>query len=393
MTDQPPDRDEHGRFKASKHPAGGGAWEPYSDIGTEDANGVVTGRPGTHDELLLSKGLDPDEWEITNMRFGEYKGVTSTRWSARRRARPLVEHADLSEIMAAIHLWGIPQPAPKLFDDGKEAFVVALADWQIGGTGPGGGSRETTERILALGAAVRERVVELRASGRTLPHLVVLGLGDLVESCTGFYSNQPFTVDLDNREQMKLAYSLLVALLRQWSELFPRVTIVPIGGNHGETRSAFKVETGPNDNKDVLAFEIARDIFNENPGFDHLEWQIPGGELSQVVEAGGAIVGVTHGHMFSGGANAGAKAEKWWKNQVFGKQPVRTADILISGHFHHFSSIEFSDEGRTWFQCPAEDNGSEWFTNFSGQSSAPGTLTMRVGRACGPRLWDDLKIL
>lgn len=374
---------------------GSGPWPEHTEIGLHDAEGVVPGAM-TEEGALQLMGLDPKEWEVVSFRVGRWpvqgEIKESTRLSAKRRVRPLREQLDIDSLLKAVDTWGTPAAPPKIHT-GPTAQVVNLADWQLGGTGPGGGSRETIQRVLTLGGAFVEMVNARRLQGIEDSALIVTGLGDLVESCTGFYSNQPFSVDLDNRAQMKAAYMLVSALLRQWVPLFPEVIVAPIGGNHGETRSAFKVETGPSDNKDVLTFEIVKDVLSERKGYEHISWQIPDGELSQVVDVAGAKLGITHGHMFSGGTNAAAKATKWWQNQMFGLQPVKDANILVSGHFHHYSAVEFSDSGRTWFQTPAMDNGSEWFTNFSGQSSAPGTLTFRMGRGCGPRLWDDLKIL
>lgn len=392
-----PERDEHGRFKRGGTAPGSIGWTPRVEIGLHDAEAVLTGGL-TENAALIEMGLDPLLWEVVSYRISRWPGAEgaadkeATKLSAKRRVRPLRDTLDIDDLLQAVEAWGTPIP-PRIHDTGTDAFVVNLADWQIGGTGPGGGSRETLARLLALGGSVAERATQLRLAGFEIPVLVVTGLGDLVEGCTGFYSNQPFTVDLDNRAQMKMAYMTLSALLRQWASLFSRIVVAPIAGNHGETRSAFKNETGPGDNKDILAFEIVRDVLAERKGFEHFEWQIPGSELAQVIDVAGAKLGITHGHMFSGGTNAAAKATKWWQGQMFGLQPVKDANILVSGHFHHLSMVEFSDSGRTWFQTPAMDNGSEWFTNFSGQSSAPGTLTFRMGRSCGPRMWDDLKIL
>lgn len=386
----PPERDQHGRFLPTKDSVGD---QPRADISRTDAMIVAVGIL-TEDEILISKGLDPALWEVVSYKTSEWPGGTSTKVSAKRRAQELAPLADMEELTELVARLGVPEkPSARHSGSSEDGLVVNLSDWQVGGTGPGGGSRETIERVLAAGQNVVQYVHELRMSGRTMDELVVTGLGDIVEGCTGFYPNQPFSVDLDNRSQIKMSYQLITALLRMWVPMFPSVKVVPIGGNHGETRSAFKSETGPGDNKDVLAFEIVKSVLEGREGYDHVEWQIPDGELSTTFTVGGTTIGITHGHMFSGGPNAAAKAERWWKGQTFGLQSVKDASILVSGHFHHFSSVEFSEAGRTWFQAPAMDNGSAWFTEFSGQSSAPGMLVFRAGRGCGPRQWDDLKII
>ena len=36
-----------------------------------------------------------------------------------------------------------------------------------------------------------------------------------------------------------------------------------------------------------------------------------------------------------GGAGAEGKLIKWWSNQAMARLPMSSADILITGHFHH----------------------------------------------------------
>jgi hypothetical protein len=374
---------------------------PFVEVGMTTASAMLSGSLDP-DAALLAMGLDPARWDVARCSVrkednAKYPGGVRCYTSVQAIARPipLADTLPAGELLKLAKSWGKPAKA-RPSGAGKavwDSLVVCLADWQVGGVGPGGNSSDTIDRVLALGDSVADRALELRAAGRNIDQLVVLGLGDLVEGCTGFYANQLFSVDLHNREQIRTTYMLITALLKKWAPLFPVVHVATIGGNHGQTREGGKVVTGPGDNKDVLAFEIVRDTLADLPGYGHLTWDIPDGELSLRVDVSGVSVGITHGDLFSGGANAAAKAERWWKGQVFGLREVADAKILFSGHFHHFSSVEWAESGRTWFQTPAMDNGSQWFTDLSGLSSAPGTLTMRVGKGCGPRLWDDLKIL
>ena len=45
--------------------------------------------------------------------------------------------------------------------------------------------------------------------------------------------------------------------------------------------------------------------------------------------------------------------------------------------------------GRLWLQAPTLDNGSDWLTRLTGESSRPGLLVFTTT----PDGWDDLKIL
>jgi hypothetical protein len=83
------------------------------------------------------------------------------------------------------------------------------------GKGEGGGSAGIVARFLAGIDEVEARWRELVKAGRPLNRLVVVGLGDLVESCSGHYAMQAFQADLDRREQVTVVRRLMVkALMR-----------------------------------------------------------------------------------------------------------------------------------------------------------------------------------
>jgi hypothetical protein len=84
------------------------------------------------------------------------------------------------------------------------------------------------------------------------------------------------------------------------------------------------------------------------------------------------------------------KAHEWWKNQEFGLQPVSGCQILLSGHFHHFSAVTYGR--RTAIQAPAMDPGSQWFRFGSGEDTPAGLLTLRFD-ADQPLGYGDLEIL
>jgi len=105
-----------------------------------------------------------------------------------------------------------------------------------------------------------------------------------------------------------------------------------------------------------------------------------------VLNVKGIKVGMTHGHMSGGGGNAEAKIESWWKGQMYGFLPSGDAEILVTGHYHHFRSKQQGD--RTWFQCPSLDKSID-FTARTGNWSHPGVLSFTVSN----KGWDNLKIL
>lgn len=370
-------------------------WRPYQEVGLQGAQAVFDGDLSP-DDALKKMGLDPAEWEVRDYKKRiQPTADGDTRIHVSIQARPrmatLVPSADVEELVQALDRWSAPN-APDPVRNSRDSLVVALADWQIG-KGEGGGTRATIDRVLRAITAVSDRVEELRAIGRPIASMTVLGLGDLVEGCDGWYPNQAHTIDLDNRGQDRVTRLLIAQALRAWAPLVPEIRVAPVGGNHGENRSAGKVLTGPGDNRDLTAFEIVEENLLDRPGYDHIKFQIPKEELSQTVDAAGITIGVHHGHLMSGGIDPSGKAKKWWTQQVFGRGPVSEAQILVTGHFHSYQCVEFAREGRTWIQCPAMDGGSQWFLELTGSSSPPGLLTFRAGESCGPRGWSDLQIL
>jgi predicted phosphodiesterase len=221
----------------------------------------------------------------------------------------------------------------------------------------------------------KQRVKDLRRIGRRMPTGALVGLGDLVEGCIGFYPAQQFNIDRTRREQGRITRELITHAIDELRPLFDEFKVATVAGNHGENRSDGKAFTNPGDNDDVAAFEAVREVFDRS-GVDGLEWIIPEEELSILVELGGVPVGMTHGHMFRKGATPQAKAIEWWKSQEFGLQPIQGARILLSGHFHHWSLVTVGR--RTAMQAPANDPGSQWYRFGSGEDSPAGALTLRL---------------
>ena len=170
--------------------------------------------------------------------------------------------------------------------------------------------------------------------------------------------------------------------------LAKRIVLCGVPGNHGETSRSGKgqVTTTRLDNSDTMHMEICKEIMSANPDrYGHVEVNIPEG-FHQNITVKGKTVAMTHGHMSGGGGNAEAKIESWWKGQMYGFLPSGDAEILVTGHYHHFRSKQQGD--RTWFQCPSLDKSID-FTARTGNWSHPGVLSFTVSN----KGWDNLKIL
>lgn len=350
------------------------------------------------DELLNELGYDPEKYEIIEpvkvsawdsaVGEGETKRLWSYKVGVRTKQGTQYRDEDYKELVRQIKKH---RPLGDRLWDGLSTFFICLSDWQIGKP-DGDGTEGTINRILRVIDDLENRIRELNRLGRKIKRIVIAGVGDMVENCAGHYASQTFTVELNRRQQVRVLRRLLTKLICTVAKLAPEVLVVAVPGNHGENRNGEgKSYTTRGDNDDVAVFEMVAEILSANPeAYGHVTFALPEDDISIVVEAHGKHVGFAHGHITSGGSDPQKKIKDWWKDQTFSRTPIGLVDILVTGHYHHFSVIEY-DKEKIHFQCPAEDGGSEWYKDLKGLDSRPGTLTFLLDD--GPRPYRDLEII
>lgn len=380
-----------------RHPSG---WEPgvcWSADGGTITTAPMDAEPtgGVWLELVADWGLDPATTEVVPgsiqvRAWDTHDGRRLKYYRAALRAKvDTGDRADIDELCAFV-MRRRPITA-QTTSEAPRGLLVALSDWQLG-KGEGGGSVATTERICAAIDALPARLRELKRAGRPVDAVYLVGLGDLVEQCSGHYPAQAFTTDLDRREQLRLARRLILRAVDTVAALVPRVVLAAVPGNHGENRNASgKAYTRTTDNDDLAVVEQVAEVLAANPDrYGHVA-TVLADSATLVLDIAGVCTAFAHGHKSGGGGHPAARAEKWWQGQVMGRQPVADASLLLSGHYHHLIVSETT--GRTFVQVPAMDGGSEWFTSTTGQNAPAGMLTVGVGSAYGPRGWGDLVVL
>jgi hypothetical protein len=350
------------------------------------------------DQLLAELGYDSDLYEIIEpvklsswdapAGEGETKRLYSYKVGIRAKRVTQYRDEDYKDLVTLIKKH---RPMPDKQASGDATFVVCLSDWQIG-KADGDGTDGTIGRILDMIDGVTERIRELQKSGRKMKTLVVAGVGDMVENCEGHYATQTFTVQLNRRQQVRVLRRLLTKAITSWAKMFNEVIVLAVPGNHGENRNASgKSFTTRGDNDDVAAFEMVAEILSANQeAYGHVRFIIPEDEISVIVEVSDTYIGFAHGHVTSNGADPQKKIKEWWKSQTFTNNPIGHANILITGHYHHFSVIEH-DNDKIHMQCPAMDGGSEWFKDLTGVDSRPGTLTFVIDKSERP--YRDLEVI
>lgn len=347
-------------------------------------------------ELLTELGYDPAVYEVIEpVKISCWDSTVGDEvrrmWSykANIQVRKTIQYRDddYRELVSLVKKHR--KKAPKPVGDG--AFIVNLADWQAG-KADGPGVEGFTKFMLDTIDRLYERVRELKSLGRAMDHLVIAGVGDMIENCNQNYSSQTFTVELNRRQQIRLVRRLLFKLVTKLAGEFSRVTVLAVPGNHGENRTGGKAYTTVGDNDDVAVFEMLADILSANPDvYGHVEFVIPEDEIYVILEViPGEYIGWTHGHVTVNGADPQKKIREWWKDQTFTGKDIGFVRILNTGHYHHLSIIEY-DDNKIHIQCPSADGGSEWFENLKGVDSRPGTVTYIVDSSRAP--YRDLEVI
>ena len=374
-----------GKTDATHEPNG---WT--AGVVVDGSTGTLTTKPlsgpvQNWDEELRSWGFDPALYEVIEpVRMSTWQTYDERQlWAYKAQIQTRTSGLAASEIEALTEPVKRDRRKARPRPTGPSAFVVPIGDWQVGKP-DGDGLDGTVARIEASIVAVANRVEALRDSGYELGHLVVTSAGDLGEGCDGHYAQQTFGVEVDRRDQNKIIRRMARNALMEWSPLFDRVTVAAVGGNHGENRRSGKSFTSTNDNDDVAVWEaVAETLATREDLYGHVEWLLPRDELSVSFTVGDRIIGLAHGHQARGG-----DIGKWWQGQALGGRAVSGADLLITGHFHHFRMIEVTNN-RWWLQVPAQDGGSDWFSEMSGHSNSTGQVTFVLDGSG----WRELAIL
>jgi predicted phosphodiesterase len=362
-------------FAASEPPApgrrrSGTATPPWTPGLTLDGNGghLVTGAvPDEHpdwDAIFRHWNLDPAAWEIVgdSLRVNAWEGPTADGTAIFRQfkadVRRRTQRIAVDELLAEVCRWK-PRSAPPRA--GEATWVVVCADWQVGGHG---GTPAFLDRFRATldGLATQARRVTRQGVGRVL----VIFAGDMVEGTGGNYSAQPFEADLTLRDQIRTVAQCEAAVLRTLGPRFDEVTAVAVAGNHG--RGGKKVTTTPEDNADLLAFDMVAAAI----GDDRVRFIAPEDRLVALVDASGTQVLVAHGDQVNGNAD---RVRSWWQRIAFTRWgDADCGDVLVTGHRHHLR-IEELAAGRWLMVAPTLGGESRWFGDIGGGTSDPGTLT------------------
>jgi predicted phosphodiesterase len=358
--------------------------------------------PSTWDDIMRSRGLDPDIYEIVgdSIRWCSYDGwrkdspddnaysAICYSFKAEIRLKRSIEKHEIPEELykEARKARKSSKPKPK----GDETFLVALSDWQTGNR-DGGGIARQAEAIADLVDSIPQRLADLRRAGHKIGTVAIAGLGDLMEGTCGHYPSQQFRIELDRREQLKIVRRGIRDIIMATAPHCENMIVTAVGGNHGENRGLQgKAFTTTGDNDDVAIFEQIAEILSVNPeAYGHVGFRLPLERLTVSLNLSGMNVAFTHGHLSKPSGNAAQSVWNWWKDQALGRAHAGVADaeLLIVGHYHHLNVKE--QEGRAVIVCPSLTSVGEYFQDAYGVRTRPGTLSLTIA----PDGWGNLHLL
>lgn len=346
----------------------------FDEKGGTAATGPVRRMVTDYAELLTLAGLDPDNFRIV----GKVSQWTKTHHDKEDTYSFFFAFEAITASEEAIDL-------PALYSEARRkprnpvtargtadsrVTVVALSDVQAGKVDHRGGTPELIDRL----AGMRERLAALLKTRR--PQATVLAeVGDLFE---GFESggNPMFTNDLSLSQQMDLAGTEVYRFV-EVMQRHGRVDVVSIPSNHTAWRSGKQQLGRPGDDLGIFVHRQVEKLAH-TAGID-AHWTYPDMyNESVVIDVLGTGLGVVHGNQFNPG-----QAVTWWQKQQHGGMPTATADILLTGHYHHLTVLPSgrnpaTGKSKWWLQAPTTDNGSSWFRNIGAGDSDAGLLVFDI---------------
>ena len=332
-------------------------------------------------ELFKDFDLDPNSWAVISIRksrWQRYDGewLEAAKVNVKPIGRIAGQDTDYDALVKEVNSF---KPKSSTIT-GPLYAIYAIGDTQYG-KDAGGGTEETVRRVLdGLNAAV-ERHKELLKSGRPIGTVVLPQLGDCIEGSTSQNGKVLGRSDLGVTQQVRIGRRVLMAWIKAFAPLCKELIIPVVPGNHDDTHRMLM--TDPIDSWQIEVASAVQDACAENPALSHVKFMYPKPDNQTLaLDLGGTTLGLAHGHQAK-------DMGKWLHGQATGRTAVGSADVLMTGHFHHFRADQIGP--RLWIQVPAMDGGSAWFRDRSGLESPTGIVSLVVGSEYDPRR--DLAVL
>ena len=333
-------------------------------------------------DLFEDFGLDPEAWVVVSVRKSRWQkfdgewleaAKVNIKPASRMGGNDLDYDALVSEI-SKFKSGKVEKATGPLY------AIYAIGDTQYG-KDAGGGTEATIERVKRGIEESVARHKELLKLGRPIGTVVLPQLGDCIEGSTSQGGRVIGRSDLGVTQQVRVGRRVLMAWIKAFAPLCDELIVPVVPGNHDEPHRIMM--TDPTDSWQIEVVSAVQDACAENPDLAHVKFYYPKEDHSTLaIDLGGTILGMAHGHQAK-------DMGKWLHGQATGRTPVGSADVLLTGHFHHFRADQVGP--RMWIQVPAMDGGSAWFRDKSGLESPTGIVSLVVGDGYDPRR--DLAVL
>lgn len=319
---------------------------------------------------LVEVRHDPAAW--TRAAQGE-DAVTVPVVRCRWVVEPSRDGVALDDLLAVLEAKDPPLP---VHGSPGRTLVVVASDTQLGD----GNTADVVDRFARLTARALETTTELLHEHR-IRDVLLAWTGDCIQ---GTVTAAPAARnDLSLVEMLRVYRRLLLHQVTAFADMCPvRVVVVP--GNHDQIARDGRAEVFPADQSWAVegAVQVA-DALEVAGRYDHVTFTLPRpGHSTVSVDVDGTVVGFAHGHQWRGPASG---IHKWWSAQSHGRTAIGAADILVTGHRHHFFA-EVGGANRLALVAPALVSGDAYWRDSRGDESAPGLL----GFVAGAGSWSDL---
>lgn len=267
-----------------------------------------------------------------------------------------------------------PQPYQATFST-NETLVVCAADYQVGKQGSGGGTQELINRVMHAYSCIAQD-----AALKRYQEIIFADLGDSTEGF-GNTKQQAQTNDLSLTDQIRVANRLLIEGIKMLAPHTPKLTYTAVSSNHCQVRDGIGAKAKTNfagDDYGLLIQDHIMEVLADRPEFAHVSATKPNKHEEAMTHEtrDGTVIGFTHGHL----SNKQENVKDWFKGQSHGRRSnLHNADMLVFGHFHS-PYLGSSGDSRLVIGAPTMDNGSDWFSNTTGEAHKPGMLTFQVNK-------------
>lgn len=342
----------------------------------------LTAPPSDWTDLLRIWDLDPTTFEVVEpVQYRAWDaaiggGAVQRMFYYRAAIRRRRAGADIDQLVGAI---GKRKGAPRPVVADLPAYVVATADTQLGD----GETAEVVDRFQSKTLDAVARYKRLRKAGACSSEVYLPWLGDCIQ---GTVTSAPILKnDLSIVEMLRVYRRLVLWQVQQFMDL-AHVTVAAIPGNHDEPLRNGKTPAYDADQSWAVEGVLSVADALRLAGRDDVTFVYPRPDQSTVtLDIAGTVVALAHGHQWRGAAS---QAHKWWSGQSHGRTSPGAADVLLTGHRHHFYA-EVAGGNRLALVCPPLVSSSSYWTESAGDDTAPGLVTMLIGQGS----WSGLEIL